>query len=89
MAYSSTRGSYNVLKVDVWGVGATVWELLEGTPPFLETALADRWPPLTYKERYSRALHQFLDLCSRPAHSRPEANGLLKVRLINVNASFI
>lgn len=73
-----TRGPYNFLKIDVWGIGATVWELLEGTPPFLESVLADRWPPLKQKEHYSHSLHQFLDLCSRPAHSRPEASGLLK-----------
>jgi hypothetical protein len=73
------RGLYNFLKVDVWGIGATVWELLEGAPPFLETSLADRWQPLTDGARYSQSVHQFLDLCSRPAHSRPEASGLLKV----------
>ncbi|KAJ7446635.1 hypothetical protein FB451DRAFT_1390771 [Mycena latifolia] len=31
-------GPYDPLKVDVWSVGATVWELAKGTPLF-----ARRW----------------------------------------------
>jgi serine/threonine-protein kinase CLA4 len=44
----------------------------------METKLADRWHPLSKEDNYSLSLHKFLDLCSRPAHSRPEASGLLK-----------
>jgi len=77
------KGPYDFLKVDVWGIGATAWELLEGTPPFVETAPADRWEPLTQSEHYSSSVHQFLELCSRPAHSRPEASGLLKTEFVN------
>ncbi|KAK7441843.1 hypothetical protein VKT23_016504 [Stygiomarasmius scandens] len=73
-------GSYNPLKVDVWSVGATVWEMAEAEPPFASTTSepADRWPALKRPQLYSPAFRDFLRLCSEPAASRPDPLELLK-----------
>jgi serine/threonine protein kinase len=72
---------YNALKVDVWALGATVWEVAETVPPFSETnAVADRWPSVSRPEVYSPAFHDFLRLCSDPVETRLPASELLKVR---------
>ena len=74
-------GFYNALKVDVWSLGATVWEMAQTEPPFADTKqLAERWPPLRQPELHSPAFHEFLQKCSEPAASRPSATELLKVR---------
>ncbi|KZS89384.1 kinase-like protein [Sistotremastrum niveocremeum HHB9708] len=74
-------GSYDPLKVDVWGLGATVWELAEGVPPFDgftdEKQLAKRWPALSRPEDYSRSFHSFLRSCSEPSTTRPAPHDLL------------
>lgn len=79
-------GAYNALKVDVWSLGATVWELAQTEPPFADVQdprqIGVQWPPLRQPELYSRGFHEFLKLCSRPFASRPNANEL-------VNTSFI
>ncbi|KAJ7452114.1 kinase-like domain-containing protein [Mycena galericulata] len=71
-------GSYDPLKIDVWSVGATVWELAEAAPPFFDTQqLAERWPPVSEPALYPPAFHDFLRLCSEPAASRPTPGELL------------
>ncbi|KAF9526014.1 kinase-like domain-containing protein [Crepidotus variabilis] len=78
------RGPYNALKVDVWSLGATVWEMAETQPPFADTKqLADRWPPVSQPELYKPAFHDFLRKCSEPSISRPSAEELLKSSFIN------
>jgi serine/threonine-protein kinase CLA4 len=75
---------YNAYKADIWSVGAVVWELIEGAPPFTEvedpSELKDRWPEFSKEDEGSIALHQFLRLCSEPQQTRPTAKELLNVR---------
>jgi len=72
-------GAYDALKVDVWSVGATLWELAEAMPPFSDTQqVAERWPPLTDPAIYPSVFHDFLRLCSEPAASRPTPAALLE-----------
>lgn len=76
---------YNALKVDVWSLGATVWEMAQAAPPFADTQqIADRWPPLQKPKLYSPAFHEFLRQCSEPAASRPDPNELNKVHVFNL-----
>lgn len=79
---------YDANLVDVWSVGATVWEIIEGSPPFLEIEdpreFGDRWPALRRATEFSVALHQFLRLCSELDDWRPRAAELLDVRLFVV-----
>ncbi|KAF5327955.1 hypothetical protein D9758_016782 [Tetrapyrgos nigripes] len=77
--WQAPNGSYNALKVDVWSVGATVWEMAEAQPPFADTSVpANRWPPLKQPQLYSPAFRDFLRLCSQPASSRPDARDLVR-----------
>ncbi|KAJ3838384.1 kinase-like domain-containing protein [Lentinula raphanica] len=77
-------GPYNALQVDIWSVGATVWELAQAAPPFSDTDVpGDRWPRLRKPEIFSPSFHEFLRLCSEPAVSRPDASDLLKNAFVN------
>ncbi|OAX34385.1 kinase-like protein [Rhizopogon vinicolor AM-OR11-026] len=79
-------GAYNALKVDVWSLGATVWELAETEPPFADVQdsreIGSQWPPLRQPDLYTRNFHDFLRLCSRSSASRPNANELLNTPFI-------
>lgn len=86
-------GPYDPLKVDVWSLGATVWEMAETSPPFsnegkaadareMSVVLDDRWPPLSNPRLYSPAFQDFLMDCSEPAESRPDPEELAKVRAL-------
>ncbi|KIY65176.1 kinase-like protein [Cylindrobasidium torrendii FP15055 ss-10] len=87
-------GPYDPLKVDVWSLGATVWEMAETSPPFsnegreadareMSVVLDDRWPPLSNPQLYSPAFQDFLMDCSEPAESRPDPEELAKNAFIH------
>ena len=81
-----SRGPYDPLKVDVWSLGATTWELAHGDPPFSDVQdtrliVGHQLPPVREPETLSRSFHDFLHLCSQPVASRPDPDELLNVRV--------
>jgi serine/threonine-protein kinase CLA4 len=78
---------YDPLKVDVWSLGATTWELVHGNPPFEDVKdtrdiVGGQLPPVREPEAFSRTFHDFLQSCSQPAASRPDPDELLDVRFL-------
>jgi len=81
----SYSGLYDPLKVDVWSLGATTWELVHGNPPFEDVKdprdmVGGLLPPVREPEAFSQPFHDFLHLCSQPAASRPDPDELFDVR---------
>jgi len=78
------RGPYDVLKVDVWSLGATIWELTEGATPFEdeEEGPGDRFPTLSDESNVTMDLLDFLSLCELEARKRPTAKRLLEVPFV-------
>ncbi|KAI0282000.1 kinase-like domain-containing protein [Russula aff. rugulosa BPL654] len=80
-------GLYDPLKVDVWSLGATTWELVHGSPPFEDVKdtrdiVGGQLPPVREPEAFSRSFHDFLHLCSHPAASRPDPEELLDAEFV-------
>ncbi|KAL0575095.1 hypothetical protein V5O48_006871 [Marasmius crinis-equi] len=77
-------GPYDALKVDVWSMGATVWEMAQARPPFADSDQppSNRWPPLDKPQLFSPAFREFLRLCSEPAATRPSPSELLKNQFV-------
>jgi hypothetical protein len=85
--FAHSSGFYDPLKVDVWSLGATTWELVHGDPPFADAQdarhiVGTQLPPVQQPDAYSRSFHDFLNLCSQPAASRPDPDELLNVRCL-------
>ncbi|KAF8496160.1 kinase-like domain-containing protein [Russula emetica] len=83
----SHSGLYDPLKVDVWSLGATTWELVHGDPPFEDVKdtrdiVGGQLPPVREPEAFSRSFHDFLHLCSQPAASRPDPDELLDAEFV-------
>ena len=86
LTHEDDRGLYDPLKVDVWSLGATTWELAHGDPPFADVQdtrliVGHQLPPVREPETLSRSFHDFLHLCSQPVASRPDPDELLNVRI--------
>jgi serine/threonine protein kinase len=80
-------GLYDPLKVDVWSLGATTWELAHGDPPFADVQdmrdiFGAQLPPVRQPEAFSRSFHDFLHSCSQPAASRPDPDELLEADFV-------
>ncbi|VDC02247.1 unnamed protein product [Peniophora sp. CBMAI 1063] len=82
-------GLYDPLKVDVWSLGATAWELASGEPPFSDGGAPPSGyalPPLPSYAEASRAFEDFLHLCAQPPSSRAEPDELLNAHFVRMAA---
>jgi len=80
-------GLYDPLKVDVWSLGATMWELVHGSPPFEDVKdtrdiVGGQLPPVREPEAFSRSFHDFLHSCSQSATSRLDPDELLDAEFV-------
>jgi len=75
----------NTLKVDVWGLGILLREMVEGEPPYLEfpplramfLITTKGIPPLYEPDKWSLELKEFMDLClKKNVKERPLASEL-------------
>ncbi|KAG8929622.1 hypothetical protein FRC00_001432 [Tulasnella sp. 408] len=83
MAPEMRRGqAYDPHEADIWSVGATLWEVAQGDPPFIEVEdprkFLDQLPELSEPEQFSKHFHDFLGLCSQGPGHRPRAVELLR-----------
>lgn len=72
------------MKIDVWSLAATVWELIEGETPFENepSGPGERLPDLTNVQDVSQGLIEFFAYCELPPTERPRARDLLEVRAV-------
>ncbi|KAJ1932125.1 hypothetical protein EC988_009559, partial [Linderina pennispora] len=91
MAPELAKGSGYAPSTDVWALGATVYEMIEGHPPYeeypelkvLELASTKGMPAPSDPTAWSRDLVGFMNLCCTVGSAeRPTASRLLKHRLL-------
>ncbi|KAG8944037.1 hypothetical protein FRC04_002232 [Tulasnella sp. 424] len=92
MAPEMRRGqAYDPHEADIWSVGATVWEVAQGDPPFIEVEdprkFLDQLPELDEPERFSEHFHDFLRLCGQDPGQRPRAVELLRTPFVKSASS--
>ncbi|KAG8977770.1 hypothetical protein FRB90_008698 [Tulasnella sp. 427] len=92
MAPEMRKGqAYDPHEADIWSVGATVWEVAQGDPPFIEVEdsrkFLDQLPELSEPEQFSDDFHDFLALCSQVSGQRPRAVELLRTPFVRAASS--
>ncbi|KAH7099150.1 kinase-like domain-containing protein [Auriculariales sp. MPI-PUGE-AT-0066] len=73
------QGPYDAMKVDVWSLGATAWELFDSESSIgTATTFRERWPRNEIFRKPSQGLHDFLVACSEVPTRRLSAEELSK-----------